>query len=313
MSILWHPVTPKDIEPSLAIQTKHRGDTVVGIQAAVEAWRVLMRDPFFASAVFEADPPIKGYRQIGFGASVLVSSSFADAEIAAPRPDLNSRIIESVCSRQPVLATHNEVARANAGEGVDVVVLYGTWRDELVNMEQRHEVQTLLASTFTDWHRGFRVRRILHETANESSRDFVSRSTVYQPVAEFPDLGRTIHLMTRDTVKLMPASLGNVIFSYREPLLRLRSSDQRLLAAALTGTTDPELAGELGVSLSAVKARWRSTFERIGETRPHLVIDVEDHDGRGSQKRHRVLSYLRTHPEELRPYDWKSRLQSNTA
>ena len=37
---------------------------------------------------------------------------------------------------------------------------------------------------------------------------------------------------------------------------------------------------------------------------PDLVRDIESREGRGAQKRHRVLDYMRTHPEELRPFDW---------
>jgi hypothetical protein len=77
----------------------------------------LLRDPFFSSAVIESNPPIGGYRLLGFGSAVLVSSKFADAEVANPRPDMAARIMMSVGESRPVLATWNEVARANAGRG----------------------------------------------------------------------------------------------------------------------------------------------------------------------------------------------------
>ena len=101
--------------------------------------------------------------------------------------------------------------------------------------------------------------------------------------------------------------LGNVLFNFREPVIRLRQSDQQMLLAALRGATDAELATELGVTVSAVKARWRSTFASVAAAMPGLVRDESDNECRGSQKRHRVLAYVRTHPEELRPFDWKAR------
>jgi len=64
---------------------------------------------------------------------------------------------------------------------------------------------------------------------------------------------------------------------------------------------------QLGVTLSAVKARWRSVIAVIEETMPELVRDAENREGRGMQKRHRVLAYVRTHPEELRPFDWSKK------
>jgi hypothetical protein len=310
MSITWRPATWNDIEPGLSIQANNRCDALVGAKAGIAAWRHVCRDPFFRSAVLESIPTVGGHRLVGFGASVFVAHAFAEAELANPRPDIGSRIIASIHSGQSVLATRNEVAQANAGGGVEVVVLCGHWRDEILSPEERYTAQTLLASSFTEEHAGYRIRRIFHETACVPARDFLRRSVVYQAIAEFPELGRVIHLMTPESVKAVPASLGNVLFHFREPALRLRDSDQQLLLAALRGATDLELAAELGVTFSAVKARWRSTFARIAEAVQGLVSDAGGHEGRGTQKRHRVLAYVRSHPEELRPYDWKRKLRA---
>jgi hypothetical protein len=270
----------------------------------MKGWRRLVRDPFFVSAVLQATPAIGGHRSIGFGAAVIVSCAFADAEVANPRPDINSRVIARLDSEQPVLASLPEVARANAGAGVDVLVMYGTWRDDVLSPAEREDVQTVMASSFASALAGYRVRRILHETVDRPAKEFAERSVVYRTIADFPEVGRAIHLMNHETVKALPASLGNVIFSFREPVLRLRDSDRQLLLAALEGTTDDELAAALGVKSSAVKARWRSTFARVADAMPELLSDASDHEGRGPQKRHRVLAYVRSHPEELRPYDW---------
>jgi hypothetical protein len=307
MPITWRPATWSDIEYGLSVQPRKWGNALVGPEAAIECWKQVVHNPFFASAFLEANPAIHGYRLIGFGCSVLVSPAFADAEIRNPRPDINSRIIASIHAGRSVLATWNEVARANAREGVDVLVLCGSWRDEILSPAERYDVQTILATSFTDWHRGFRIRRIIFETTDEPSREFAERSVVYRTVAAFPELGRVIHLMTSESVKAAPASLGNILFSYREPLLGLRCSDQELLQAALVGATDVEIARHLGVTLGAVKARWRSTFVRIAEVMPDLVADAGGREGRGAQKRHRVLAYVRNHPEELRPYDGKEK------
>src|SRR5207248_9324862 len=162
-----------------------------------------------------------------------------------------------------------------------------------------------LASSFVERHAGYRIRRIIHEAADELAKEFTERSVVFEAVAEFPERERVLYSMTRESAKVVPGSLGNVLFTYREPVLRLRDSDQQMLLAALGGSTDQELATELGVTFAAVKARWRSTFARIAAAMPDLVSEAGD-ERRGSQKRHRVLAYVRSHPEELRPYDWKT-------
>jgi hypothetical protein len=307
MPITWRPATWSDIEVGLSLQPRNRGNALVGPEAAIECWKQVVHSPFFASAFLEANPAIHGYRLIGFGCSVVISPAFADAEIRNPRPDINSRIVARIHAGRPVLATWNEVARANAREGVNVLILCGGWRDEILSPAERYDVQTILASSFTDCHRGYRIRRVFYETTDEPSREFAERSVVYRTVAAFPELGRVINLMTGESAKAAPASLGNILFSYREPLLGLRCSDQELLQAALAGATDVEIASHLGVTFAAVKARWRSTFVRIAEVMPDVVADAGGREGRGAQKRHRILAYVRNHPEELRPYDGKEK------
>jgi hypothetical protein len=304
MPITWRPAVWEDIEPGLSIESKYRGDALVGADAALEAWKHLVRDRFFNSCVLESSSRPRGNRMFGFGASVLISSEFADAELAHLRPDINSRVIASIHAGRSVLATPFEVARANSREGVNILVLCGTWRLGILSPEDQQETQTLSVSSFVEQHAGYRIRRIFQETAGEPEKTFVRNSIEFRCIADFREAGRELFLMTRESVQGMPGSVGNVLFSIREPKLHLRDSDQQLLLAALRGATDQELAAGLGFKLSAVKARWRSAIARVEEWMPELVRDAVDHEGRGAQKRHRVLAYVRNHPEELRPFEW---------
>ena len=99
-----------------------------------------------------------------------------------------------------------------------------------------------------------------------------------------------------------------MLFHYREPILRLRPSDQELLLAALDGMTDQELSDRLSLNLGTIKKRWISLFDRVANAKPALLPEVNGADNRhkrGPQKRHRILAYVRGHPEELRPYGYK--------
>src|SRR5262245_27129018 len=95
------------------------------------------------------------------------------------------------------------------------------------------------------------------------------------------------------------------MYRYKAPVLRLRPAEQSLLSAALAGKTDAELSAALGVSIEAIKKRWISIFERVEQFKSEILSQTDaDSDGRGPQKRHRVIAYVRTHPEELRPFSW---------
>jgi hypothetical protein len=95
------------------------------------------------------------------------------------------------------------------------------------------------------------------------------------------------------------------MYRYQPPVLHLRPAEQTLLAAALAGKTDAELSADLGLSIEAVKKRWMSIFDRVDEFKPGILSQSEAYsDSRGPQKRHRVVAYIRNHPEELRPFSW---------
>ena len=100
------------------------------------------------------------------------------------------------------------------------------------------------------------------------------------------------------------ASWVGHLFDYRPPRLGLSRSEQRLLSYALSGATDEHMADAMGVSLPTVKKRWISIYQRMEDSVPALVSDTRADmpaASRGREKRRGLLSYLREHPEELRP------------
>ena len=216
----------------------------VGTKAARACWKQLARDPFFASLLVKASPALRGHHLIGFGASVILTRAFVEAELSAPRPDINSRVIANVCAGLPTLASRAEVAKANANGGVDILILYGScWRDELLNPAERTEIQTLFASKFVEWHAGYRIGRVLCETVHAGrKRSPGSLDCVPEGWRSFPNTIVCSSMITPEFVESVSAHLGNILFSFREPVLRLRESDRQMLLAALRGATDHELA-----------------------------------------------------------------------
>jgi hypothetical protein len=306
MRFTWRKTAITDLGQALLIRRAHRGEALIGSDAALEVWKSLVNTPSFVSAVFESVPPIRGHRLVAFGASVMVSPTFMDDATADPRPGLNSRLFAAIHSGQPVALTRDQIAGANAANGVDIVTLQAAWREEILEPLESANLQTALASAFVALHEGYRVRRLAWESSCPAELRFSQLSGAAKTIAEFPG-GRALHFVDHPSAAAEVASLPSVVFQYREPVLQLRETDQQLLAAALNGATDEELGTELGLTVFAVKARWRSAFSRIAGVKPGLVEDVNCQGRRGGQKRHRVVAYLREHPEELRPYAWKRR------
>ncbi len=319
--MFWRVVREEDLPTCVDIDPQHAGYEIVGQERALNAWKQLIRFRSFQSAVVEADPPIAGHRIVGFGASVFVTRPFADQELLHPRPGLNARIIANVAARASVASsesfalTEAQLGTGNLDGGLDLVDLFPQWRKGILTPRQVEEVQTALATSFLEVHRGFRLNRILTETVNAAERlSYLELARTWRVVSDFSDFysqhpesnwnrDRCLAIVTREEAFQVPGHITGILFQYQEPLLRLPDADQRLLEAALAGLTDEELAQQLEIGLPTVKKRWRSIFERVS-ARPDLFPrfpDGSDDVSRGRQKRHHILAYVRQHPEELRP------------
>jgi hypothetical protein len=281
------------------------GDKIVGRSAALRVWQGFLHDPSFLANVIESERPLAGHRIVACGMGVFVTKSFADREIKTPRPDLNSRIIAGVAAGESPLLSRAQIAAGNAGEGIDFVNMYGTWREGIMNNDQLSEVHALLGTSFVEHFAGYRFNRVLKEAVGQTNIALARATGTYRIVAEFRKSASALAVATRESVLTAPYSVAAALYRYQAPELHLRPSEQSLLAAALVGKTDAELSNDLGLSIEAIKKRWMSIFDRIDEFKPEILSRSEaDSDGRGPQKRHRVVAYIRMHPEELRPFSW---------
>jgi len=236
---------------------------------------------------------------------VFVTTSFVDQEVENPQPDLNSRIIASVASGESVVLDRDAIAEGNAADGLDFVNMYGTWRDGIMSDDELAQVHVLLGSSFVESFAGYRFNRVLKEAIGRSRIELAEATGTYRLVAEFPEFESALAVVTQESALAAPYSVATGMYRYQAPVLRLRPAEQQLLGTALDGKTDAELSAELGLSIEAVKKRWMSVFERVDQFKPGILSSSDvDSNRRGPQKRHRVVSYVRLHPEELRPFSW---------
>jgi len=304
----WRPISEPDLSECLNIQLACLGDEIVDRRTALRIWKSLLDHPAFQANVIESDRPIAGHSIVACGMGVFVTKAFADREIKTPRPGINSRIIAGLVSGDSVVLSRNQIAAGNAGEGLDFVNMYGTWRDGIMSAAQLAEAQALLGSSFVEHFAGYRFNRVLKEAVGHSRIALARATGTYRMVAEFPETGSALAVATPESVSSAPYSVAAKLYRYKPPVLRLSPAEQRLLAAALAGKTDAELSIDLGLSIEAIKKRWMSIFERVEQFKPGILSRSDvDNDGRGPQKRHRVVAYIRTHPEELRPFSWETR------
>lgn len=305
----WREMCEADFADCFRMEPRHLGAEIVGHNAALKVWRELIRSHSFNSVVIESARPNCASRIVAWGSSVFVTSDFATQELERPRPYLNSRIIASIASNQSVTLPEGALSGHSAGAPIDFVVLSGDYLTTSLSQEETDGVQIVLPFTFTEAHLGYRLNRILLEWTGETQRQFHNSSGVWRTLEVFAEADRGLFVLTRKDALSVTGSTAAALFQYHEPILRLHETDKHLLAEALRGGTDSELAKRMNLSLPSIKKRWLSLFQRVSEVRPDLIPGYNDQSwntSRGPQKRHHILTYVRSHPQEIRPFRWYS-------
>jgi DNA-binding CsgD family transcriptional regulator len=303
----WRSIREADLLECLSIEPRYIGGEIVGRDTAIAIWKDLIRSRSFNSCVIEsASHP---GRIAGFGASVFVTPEFATREIENPQPELNSRLIASVAHGASVVRREDDLYNAAAEAPLDLLVLGGIWLPEGLSLEELHEVQMLLAFSFVDLHAGYRLSRIFSEAVTPAQIEYSQSSGVWRMRQQFADIARALFVLTRADAVAVSGSIAISLFQYQEPVLGLRDSERQFLAEALSLRSDKELAARMNLSQATVKKRWQSLFERIADIHPALLPGEGGERlnlTRGPQKRHHILAFVQSHPQELQPYCWRS-------
>jgi hypothetical protein len=313
--MIWREVKQPELTACLALDPKSTGESIVGQETAFAIWKGLLGNPAFHCALIESATNSSQSAIVGFGASVFLDPNFAKRELHSPAPDLNSRIFAGIAAGEPVLRSESSLVGEAAQDGLDLVLLCNSFSIQSLPSEEQVEASILLPQALVHLHVGYRVRRILMETTNERMRLLAASSGVWRTVGNFPEQERALMIVTQDEA-MEAAGFGILgpLFLYKEPILGLRDTEKQLLCQAIHGDTDAQLALSLHISVSSVKKRWTSLFSRIADLQPNLLPEEESaskEERRGSQKRHRILTYVRGHPEELRPFRWYPSQEAN--
>jgi len=254
-------------------------------------------------------------RIILVGIAVFVADDFVRRLKTPPfvwiGPELTQRIAKGL---SPLLSDH-EVTAANSCGTLNCVLWSGCIHPQYT---AEPEVHNFSVRSFIEVHSGYYLRELIGQAENEGHLQQVlgsgglvlcdRKGTYAPPCAEdIPRLWQRPHVLgiTRELAERQIGTWISTIFRYRRPRLSLSRKQQRLLTTAMNGNTDRELAAELGISLAVVKKSWRDIYDRIYDRVPELFPAEESQKDssseRGKAKKHRLLAYMREHPQELRP------------
>lgn len=311
----WRRTRASDLPACMGLHPAKNGADILGAREALKAWqRVLEMAHATRSAVVEQHANTRS-EIVGFALSTFVKKSFAEAEVRDPRPGLNSRILGSVLNGNSVIATYEEVREANTRGDLEQVNLDTSLKTSTLTAAQANEVQIVLGSAFRELYCGYMFSRLFMEIVDELDSAVARSVRAFKTIKRFdpsPDRNsdevwqseRALVALDAETMRDDPLSVGALVFQRRaRPELGLTRGEQELLELALEGMDDSDAAKTLNVSLPAIKHRWANIFERVAAVRPD-VCPLDVNRTRGIQKRQRVLTHVRRHPEELRPFDF---------
>jgi hypothetical protein len=254
-----------------------------------------------------------GSRCVGLAAGVFVTDAFVHKAQSIMPPYVRAQLVEMVLqNRSPVLSAR-EVRAGN--KDLNLFILEDMLANRDLTIVELREVKNRGIEAGLARFRCFRLKswlsefyepelRPMFEAAGASVRRDYSECLAHGS-PRLPDCQRPFLIgVTREEALQRDGTVLSMLFMHTPRRFSLRPTEQTLLRRSLLGETDEELARAIGISLSAVKKRWHSVYQRIERSDPDLIPDRaperEDHT-RGSEKRRHLLNYLRQHPEELQP------------
>ena len=277
-------------------------------------WKRLLDEKAMIAATVEERQSGRRPRIVAFAGTVFVSDAFMHEARRGREPYLISRLVElELRGRESPVLRRNAIARANAGDGLNTIILHAAPKTPEAG-EPGYAYRFFLKEAIVWSHRGYRIKEGLQEVWSESDLEWVQAyQTLRSDYAGYyrnagcpiPTPRPYLYGVTAEETLRNASSLAAPVFLYTPPRFYFPRGAQEILARALDGETDAALANSLHVSLATVKMRWRLIYERVEEIAPELfpqALGEQTETSRGKEKRRHIIEYVRNHPEELRPF-----------
>jgi DNA-binding CsgD family transcriptional regulator len=283
-----------------------------------EMWRTLLSIGAMQIFVVEDRGRPPGSRIVSFGATVFVTDEFSFEARSALPPYLGIELALRYLSQKLPVLNREQVARANANDGLNVVMCFEGWAHDGFSPEQFLAIREKHREAFYFALRGYRIKEFLTDPIGAETlrwmlnagarlrRDYSNDFRKNRLPEPEPSRRPCLVGLTKEEAFAQPGSSIAGLFVYTPPRFRFNRSQRVLLQHALTGETCEKLARSLSVSPWTVKKRWHAIYERVADVDKELLplpIAYRAHaSSRGAERRRQLLNYLRQHLEELRPY-----------
>lgn len=316
MHLRVRPMEPSDVSRCAKLLASHH-EECRGYGPLLEqlpaVWLKLLRTGSTISSVVE-DTEARVPQMVAWGASVFVTDALARRLKTTPLAWIGPELARRLLAGEASILSPKAIQEANSNDGLNLAVCVGVARAP--SLEDQSAVDIEVHRAFFRDHVGYRLKELMCQPLELRQSRMAFQAGLYWlgPEGHYVD-GRSLAIdkLIEDPFiigtnrELALRDLGNwasSLFLHTPPRIYFRPAEQRLLLAALRGLADEELADELTISLSAVKKKWRTIYDRAAKILPRYSPDdaAEDPERkRGKERKKYLLAYLSEHMEELRP------------
>jgi hypothetical protein len=288
-------------------------------RALPDMWRAMLLKGTMKLFLVEDRARPLGSRIVSFNAIVFVTDEFCSEARSTLPPYLSVELARQYVSSRLSVLNREQIARASAGNGLNVVMCFEGWAQDGFSTEQFLAVRGKQSEAFHLALCGYHIKEFLAaptgwealqwmlDGGTRLRRDYSNyfrRNGLPRPESsQRPSLVG----LTKEEAFAHPGSNVAGLFVYTPPRFHFNRSQRVLLQHALMGETCESLAVSLSLSPWTVKKRWRAIYERVADVDSELLppsIAYGTHaSSRGAERRRHLLNYLRQHLEELRPFE----------
>jgi len=288
-------------------------------RALPDMWRVMLSKGTMKLFLVEDRARPLNSRVVSFNAIVFVTDKFCLRARSTLPPYLSVELARRYLWHQLPVLNREQVARANAGGGLNVLMCFEGWACDGLSPEQMLSVREKQNEALHLALSGYHLKEFLADTVGgETSqwmldagahlrRDYSNYFRKHRVPISKSQRRPCLVGLTKTEALAHPGSHLAGIFAYTPPRFRFNRSQRMLLQHALMGETCDMLATSLCVSPWTIKKRWHAIYDRVAdvdnELLPPPIANGSRATSRGAERRRHLLGYLRQHLEELRPFE----------
>ena len=315
-SMRFRLVEPRDFVTCRSLLNPALGLSHRTLQQLPAIWRKLATSGTFSIV----DDPLKPYPACirGFGARACSSTmGLSTSSLGQERNYLDAALYERILRGSSPVLPPKQIAEANSGEGLNLVVLNFGLREYDLSKPATQRVVQMGSAAFYALHAGFRLKTILNEVFGMPAADYMKAGGFRLEIASSADASSNAassapYLFVLRRAWVQPGVIDTLssLFYPPPPQIGFSPSEQRVLVHALLNESDAEIARRLGLSLDGVKKTWRRIYERVslGTFPTSWPTPASRTGGRSSENAATCNQHVRAHPEEVRPTIRQSRM-----